>query len=97
LAVLSLAQGRWNVILETLGNQPNAIPIDYGRDTLAGLLRVHACEELGYTQAADGQLRYWFEEEKKLDGPVVFGILKANAKLGLCQRTCARLGIPIPS
>ena len=28
---------------------------------------------------------------------VIFGILKTNAKLGLCQRTCARLGIQIPS
>jgi hypothetical protein len=97
LSVLSLAQGRWQVILETLGNQPNAIPIDYGRDMLAGMLRVHACEELGYLQAADGQLRYWFEEEKKLDSPIIFGILKANAQLGLCQRTCARLGIHIPT
>jgi hypothetical protein len=97
VACLSLAQGRWGVILEVLGNQPEAIPIDYGRDFLAGLLRVHACEELGYTQAADGQLGYWFEQEKKMSGPVIFGILTTNAPLGLCQRTCARLGIRIPS
>jgi hypothetical protein len=93
---LHLAHGRWAAILETLGNQPNAIPIDHARDFLAGMLRVHACEELGYPQAADGQLRYWFEAEKKMDGPVVLGILKTNAPLGLCQRTCARLGIQIP-
>ena len=92
---LHLAHGRWPAIFETLGNQPRVIPIDYGRDFLAGLLRVHACEELGYWQAADGQLRYWFEEEKKLDGPVLLGIIKSNASLGLCQRTCARLGIQV--
>lgn len=56
---------------------------------------MHACEELGYTQAADGQLCYLFEQEKKMDGPVIFGIIKANAALGLCQRTCARLGIQL--
>ena len=90
---LHLACGRWPAILETLGNQPGLIPLDYGRHFLAGLLRVHACEELGYTQAADGQLGYWFQEEKKMDGSVLFGTLKANASLGLCARTCARLGI----
>ena len=94
---MSLAHRRWPAILETLGNQPNAIPIDHGRDFLAGLLRVHACEELGYTQAADGQLGYWFEQEKKMSGPVISGIVKTNAPLGLCQRTFARLGIPMPS
>jgi hypothetical protein len=93
---LHTAHGRWQAVFETLGNQPNVIPIDYGRDFLAGLLRVHACEELGYTQAADGQLRYWFDQEKKMDGPIIFGIIKANASLGLCQRTCARLGIQLP-
>jgi predicted RNA-binding Zn-ribbon protein involved in translation (DUF1610 family) len=97
VAYLSLAYGRWAAILEALGNQPGVIPIDYGRDFIAGLLRVHACEELGYTQAADGQLAYWFEQEKKMSGPVISGILKTNAPLGLCQRTCARLGIQVPS
>jgi hypothetical protein len=38
-----------------------------------------------------------FDEEKKMDGPVAFGIIGANARLGLCQRTCARLGIQVPS
>jgi hypothetical protein len=97
VAYLSVAYGRWAAVLEVLGNQPNAIPIDYGRDFLAGLLRVHACEELGYTQAADGQLGYWFEQEKKMSGPVIFAIIKGNASLGLCQRTCARLGIRMPA
>ncbi len=94
---LHLAHGRWAAILETLGNQPGAIPIDFGRDMLAGLLRVHACEELGYTQAADGQMRWLFEEDKKLSGPILLAILKSNAPLGLCRRTCARLGIQIPA
>jgi hypothetical protein len=97
VSYLSLAYGRWPVVLEALGNQPDIIPIDYGRDLLAGLLRVHACEELGYTQAADGQLRYLFEAEKKLDGPILLGIVKANTPLGLCRRTCARLGIQVPN
>lgn len=96
-AYLHLAHGRSGAVLETLGNQPGVIPIDFGRDFLAGLLRVHACEELGYPQAADGQLRWLFEEEKKLNGPVVLGILKSNAPLDLCRRTCARLGIQVPS
>ena len=68
-----------------------------GRDFLAGLMRVHACEELGYTQAADGQLGYWFEQEKTMSGPVIMGIVKTNAPLGLCQRTFGRLRIPLPS
>jgi len=92
---LHIAHRRWQAILDTLGNQPNVIPIDYGRDFLAGLIRVHACEELGYPQAADGQLGYWFEQEKKMSGPVILAILKSNAPLGLCRRTCARLGIQI--
>ena len=97
VSYLCTAQGRCAVVLEMLGNQPGAIPIDYGRDMLAGLLRVHACEELGYAQAAEGQLRWLFEEEKKLSGPVLLGGIKANAALGLCRRTCARLGIQIPN
>jgi hypothetical protein len=94
---LHVAHGRSGAVLETLGNQPGAIPIDFGRDFLAGLLRVHACEELGYPQAADGQLRWLFEEEKKMSGPVLLAIMKSNAALNLCRRTCARLGIQIPS
>jgi hypothetical protein len=94
---LHIAQGRWGAVLETLGNQPGVIPIDHGRDMIAGLLRVHACEELGYPQAAEGQLRYLFEQEKRLDGPVLLAIMKANAPLNLCRRTCARLGIQVPS
>jgi len=96
VAYLCTARGQWGGVLEALGNQPGVIPLDFGRDMLAGLLRVHACEELGYPQAADGQLGWLFQEEKKLDGPVLFGIVKANAALNLCRRTFARLGIQIP-
>ncbi len=94
---LHVAHGRAGAILETLGNQPGAVPIDYGRDMLAGLLRVHACEELGYPQAADGQLGWLYEQEKQLDGPIILSILKANAALNLCRRTCARLRIRDPA
>jgi hypothetical protein len=94
---LHVAHGRPAAILETLGNQPGIIPIDFGRDMLAGLLRVHAWEELGSPQAADAQLGWLFEEEKKLTSPVVLPILKSNAPLNLCRRTCARRGIQVPS
>jgi ribosomal protein S27AE len=95
-AYLHTASGRWNGVLEVLGNQPNVIPLDFGRDLLGGLLRVNACEELGYTQAADGQLDWLFQEERKLDFPILLGIMKTNAPLGLCRRICARRGIQIP-
>jgi hypothetical protein len=94
---LHVAHGRPAAVLETLGGQPGAIPIDFGRDMLAGLLRVHAWEELGQPQGADAQFAWLFEEEKKLSGPILFSILKANAPLNLCRRTCARRGIQIPS
>jgi hypothetical protein len=93
---LHVAHGRWNGVFEMLGNAPNVIPLDFGRDMLAGLLRVHVCEELGYPQSADGQLGWLFEEEKKLDGPILLAIIKANTGLNLCRRTCARLGIQVP-
>jgi hypothetical protein len=94
---LHIARGNWGGVFEMLGNQPGVVPLDYGRDMLAGLLRVHACEELGYTQAADGQLGWLFEQEKKLDGPILLAIMKANRPLHLCARICARRGIQIPS
>lgn len=94
---LHLAHGRWAAVLETLGNQPGIIPIDFGRDMLAGLLRVHAWEELGSPQAADAQLNWLFEEEKKLNGPILLAIIKSNTPLNLCRRTCARRGIQVPS
>jgi hypothetical protein len=93
---LHVAHGNWNGVFEKLGNQPGVVPLDYGRDMLAGLLRVHACEELGYTQAADGQLGWLFKKEKQLDGPILLSIMKANRGLHLCQRICARRGIQIP-
>jgi ribosomal protein S27AE len=96
-AYLAVAHGQWGRVLEVLGNQPGVVPIDFGRDMLAGLLRVHACEELGYLPAAEGQLRWLFEEEKKLSGPILLAIMKTNAPLNLCRRSCARLGIQIPS
>jgi len=97
IAFLHHSYGRWCAVLETLGNQPGVIPIDFGRDFLTGLLRVHALEELGYPQHADGQLRWLFEEDKKMDSPIVLSILKSNAPLNLCRRTCARHAIQIPS
>jgi hypothetical protein len=93
---LHIARGRWGSVLEALGDAPDVVPIDHGSDMLAGLLRVHACEELGYAQAAEGQLLYWFEQEKKLDGPVLLTIIEANTPVHLCRRTCARLGIQVP-
>lgn len=86
---LHTARGNYNGVFEMLGNQPGVIPLDYGRDMLAGL---HACEALGYTQAADGQLGWLFEQEKKLDGPILPSIIKANKGINLCRPTCARLG-----
>ncbi|MFO0736267.1 MAG: hypothetical protein U0270_10315 [Labilithrix sp.] len=96
-AYIHTANGNWNGVIEMLGNQPNVVPLDFGRDMLGGLFRVNACEELGWAQAADGQLDWLFQQERQLDGPVLFGIMKANAPLGLCRRICARRGIPIPS
>lgn len=96
-AMLYHAYGQWNQVLAILGNQPGVIPFDHGKGFLSGLYRVHACEELGYTQAADAQLAYWFEEEKKMDSPMVLPIIASGAPVGLCQRICARRGIPIPS
>ncbi|CAN5819902.1 hypothetical protein BH09MYX1_BH09MYX1_61580 [soil metagenome] len=91
------AYGQFGQVIGVLGNQPGVVPFDYGRHFLAGLYRIHACEELGWTQAADAQLAHWFAEEKKMDSPVVLSIMSAGAPLGLCRRTCARLGIQIPA
>lgn len=96
-AMLHHAYGQWSQVVGVLGNQPGVIPFDYGRHFLAGVYRVHACEELGWTQAADAQLGHWFQEEKKMDGAVIMSIIASGAPMGLCRKTCARLGIPIPS
>lgn len=96
-AYIHIARSSWNGVLETLGHQPNLIPMDFGRDILSGLLRTHALEELGYVPAADASLNWVFEQERHLDSPIVLSILKTNAPIGLCRRICARRGIQIPA